>query len=60
MRPWRPQSLPQWHRLLLLHLPEELPVRAAPVEEEVAEEPEEEAGGFEGLGSLFELNQQMK
>ena len=26
---------------------------AAPAEEEVAEEPEEEAGGFEGLGSLF-------
>ena len=26
---------------------------AAPAEEEAAEEPEEEAGGFEGLGSLF-------
>ena len=26
---------------------------AAPAQEEAAEEPEEEAGGFEGLGSLF-------
>ena len=29
------------------------PSEAAPAEDEAAEEPEEDAGGFEGLGSLF-------